>query len=106
MQDCSSEKTQWATKKLRQFNELRNKINKQNKYFIKDTEILKRSKKIAGPENSIKEMKNELINLGYRADQMEERICDIEDRNLEMIWKEGFENLKKNTMRTPSVRAI
>lgn len=30
-------------------------------------------------------MKNEIASSGSKADQMEERISDIEDRNLEMI---------------------
>ena len=38
--------------------------------------------------NSIKEIKNELAITGNRADQMEERINDTEDRNLETIQKE------------------
>ena len=33
-------------------------------------------------------MKNELESTGNRADQMEERICKLEDRNLEMIQEE------------------
>lgn len=33
-------------------------------------------------------MKNELVSLGNKADQMEERISDIEDRNLEMTQGE------------------
>ena len=36
----------------------------------------------------IKERKNELQSLGNRADQMEERIRDIKDRNLEMTQME------------------
>ena len=40
-------------------------------------------------QNSIKEIENELVSTGNRADQMEERISDLKDRNLEMmhIWK-------------------
>lgn len=36
-------------------------------------------------KNSIKEMKNEPVSLGNRADQKEERISDIKYRNLEMM---------------------
>ena len=36
-------------------------------------------------KNLIKEMKNELASVGNRADQIGERISDIEDRNLEMM---------------------
>ena len=37
-------------------------------------------------------MKNEIASLGIRVDQMEERISDIEDRNLEMNQKEEERN--------------
>ena len=39
--------------------------------------------------NSVKEIKNEPLSFGNRIDQMEERISDIEDRNLEMTQREG-----------------
>ena len=38
-------------------------------------------------KNTLKEMKNEKASLGNRADQMEERIGDIKDRNPEIIQK-------------------
>ena len=39
-------------------------------------------------KNLIKEIKNELANIGNRADQIEESISDIKGRNLEMMHRE------------------
>ena len=39
-------------------------------------------------KNSIKEIKNELANTGNREDQMDERISEFGDRNLEMTERE------------------
>ena len=45
----------------RWFNELRNQVNQQNKYFIKETETLKKNQlKILEMKNSLKEMKMNL----------------------------------------------
>ena len=43
--------------------------------------------------NSIKETKNELMSIGNRANQMEERISGTEDRNLEMTQRERERDL-------------
>lgn len=40
-------------------------------------------------------MKNETVSLGNRADEMEERISDIEDRNLEMMQIEEERDLRE-----------
>ena len=39
-------------------------------------------------KNSIKEIKNELMSIEKRADQMVERISHIKDRKLEMMQRE------------------
>lgn len=36
----------------------------------------------------IKDMKNELVNLGNRAEQMGKKISNIKDRNLEIVQME------------------
>ena len=43
---------------------------------------------ILGMKNSIKEIKNELMSIENRADQMVERISHIKDRKLEMMQRE------------------
>lgn len=45
-------------------------------------------------KNSLKEMKDVIASLGYRADQMEKIISDIRDRNLEMTQKKEERNLR------------
>lgn len=85
----------------RQFNELRNKIKEQKEYFTKvqyKSETIKRNQtEILELKNSINEM-NELASLGNRADQIEERISDTEDRNIEMtlVEEERESKVKKN----------
>lgn len=75
-----------ARKLDREFNEFRNKINEQNKYFAKEIENFKKNQiEILELKNSIKEMKNEIVHLGNRADQMQERSSDVKDRNMEMM---------------------
>lgn len=68
----------------KQFNELRNKINELKEWLAKKIEI---------PEvkNSAHKMKNALKSIGDRADQMEKRIGELENRNLEMIQVEERE---------------
>ena len=73
----------------RQFNELRNKTNKQNEYFTKEIETLKKNQiEILEMKNSIKEIKNEVKTIGNRAEQIEEIISDIKDRNLGIRQRE------------------
>ena len=106
---------QQSTRKLRgEVSELRHNINKQKEYFTKPIKLLKKQtmrevlglipsiptkkKKKRKPtkkkrteilelKNSIHEVKNELASLGNGADQMEERISDVEHINLEIIAK-------------------
>ena len=74
----------------RQFSKLQNQINKQNEYFTKDFKTLKKNQiEILEMKDSVKEIKNELASTGNRADQMQERISCIQDRNLEMTQREG-----------------
>ena len=62
----------------RDFNELRNKINKQKAHLTRKMNTLKKNQReILEKKNSIKEMKNKLASLGNRAVQMEKRISDI-----------------------------
>ena len=73
----------------RQFQDLINKIDKQNEYFSNETETLKKNQiELLEMKNTLKETKNEIGSLGNRAGQMEKRISDIEDKNLEMTQKE------------------
>lgn len=58
-------------------------------------------------------MKNEIANLGNRVEQMEERISDIKDRNLEMTQMEEEKDLRVKEIKelyknflSPSERAI
>lgn len=62
---------------------LTNKTNEQNEYFTKEIEtIQKNHTHFLELESSINKMKNQLVSLGNRTDQMEERTSDIEDINL------------------------
>ena len=94
IQDCSYEKklNKMQRNTNRWFNELRNQVNQQNKYFIKETETLKKNQiEVLEIKNSIKEINNKLASIGNRVDQMEERTSDIKNRNLEMIQRENRE---------------
>ena len=44
-------------------------------------------------------MKNALESIGSREDHMEERICELEDRNLEIILIEEERELRANKMK-------
>ena len=44
-------------------------------------------------KNSIKEIKNELVNTGNRVDQMEKKNSDINGKNLEMVHREEKRDL-------------
>lgn len=73
----------------KQFNKIRNKINKYHECFTKWITFKKINKETKHQEilelkYSVKEIKNELVILGNRADHMEQRTADIKDRNLEM----------------------
>lgn len=67
-----------------QFNKLRKKkINEQHKYWTKKIKILSKYQvyqvELLEQNNLIREIKNEIAYLGYRADKMKERTSDIED---------------------------
>ena len=66
----------------RQFHEFRNKIHEQRGYFAK-IRILKKNQ-ILELKNLINESNNEIVSIGNRADYMEERIVELEDRNLKI----------------------
>lgn len=69
----------------RQFNEHKNKINEQKKYFTKEIEILKKNQKKILKLKKVYEMKTALESNGNKANRIEERISNLESRNLEMI---------------------
>ena len=79
----------------------------------RDWNIKKEQNRYSGDKkkkNSIKGIKIGLACVGNRADQMEDRISDIEDRNLEMMLREEerLEHKKMNKLSenylTPSVK--
>ncbi|KAF6357110.1 hypothetical protein mRhiFer1_010033 [Rhinolophus ferrumequinum] len=79
----------------RQFNELRNTIKEQYEHFTKKIELLKKNQiQFLEIKNLKEEMKNEIASLGSRVDQMEERLSDIEDRNLKMTRMEDERDLR------------
>lgn len=67
-------KTQRAARKHRQLSELRKQINKQNEYFTKKIETFEKNQTEILEKNSLKEIKNELVSIGNRADQKEEEL--------------------------------
>ena len=79
----------------RQFSELRNKINDQKEYFTEDIETLRKNQEeILELKNSINNIKNALESTGNTSDHMEERISELEDRNLEMMQVEEGRELR------------
>ena len=48
-------------------------------------------------KHSIKEIRNELLDIGNRANRMEGKISDIEDRNLEIMQREEERDLSIKT---------
>lgn len=102
-------KTQLDTRKLR------DNIKEQKEYFTRETESIKQNQtEIPQLKTSINEMMNEQASLGYRADQMEERIHNTEDGNLEMTQVEEEKEPKINqsinenylTVRKSSIRIM
>ena len=67
----------------RQVSDLRNKTHEQRGYFAKEIRILKKNQ-ILELKNLINESNNEIVSTGNRADYMEERIVELEDRNLKI----------------------
>ena len=59
-------------------------MNKKNTLSKNPETLIKNQIEILEVKNSTKAIKNELVSTGNTADQMEERISDTEDRNLEM----------------------
>lgn len=85
IQSSCPEEIQWAKRKFRTFNELRNKSH-EKEYFIKEIENLKKNQKeVLELKNSINAMRNALTSIVNRADHKEEGIIELKDRNLEMI---------------------
>lgn len=73
----------------RQFNEVRNKISEQKEYFANQTETLKMNQtEILELRNTINKMKNVLESIVNAADDMEDSISKLKDRNLETIQVE------------------
>ena len=64
---------------------MNSKINVQKEFFTKDIKIIKINQQILEPKKSMNEKKNSLESICNRADQMEKRIRDLEDVNVEMI---------------------
>ena len=62
----------------RHYDDLRNKINKWKGYFTKEIETLEL-------KNSINKMKNAIEIVGNRAEQVEERISELEGTKVEGI---------------------
>uniref|UniRef100_A0A9L0SGW0 L1 transposable element RRM domain-containing protein n=1 Tax=Equus caballus TaxID=9796 RepID=A0A9L0SGW0_HORSE len=104
----------------RQFNKLRNKINEQKEYFTKEINTLRKKKKqteILEMKNTISKMKSNVESIKNIADHMEERISELEDRNLEMIHMEEERELRffkneeilqeiSNSIRKSNIRII
>ena len=68
--------------------------NKQNECITKQIESLKKNRtEILEMKNSVKQINNELLSSGNRADQMVEIIIYMEDRNLEMMLRENEKDL-------------
>ena len=67
-----------------QYNDLRNKTNEQKEYFTNEIGIVKKNK-ILKLKNSVNEMKTTLESTGNKVDRMEERICELEDGDIEMF---------------------
>lgn len=70
----------------RQYSDFRNKMNQQKEYFTKHIELLKKK------DTEILELKNALESIENRAEQAEERISELGDRNLETIQVKKREN--------------
>lgn len=69
------------------------KLNNRKNTFTKEIEVLKENQ-ILELKTSINEMENSLESFGNKADQMEDRISDLEARNLEMIQVEEGRELR------------
>lgn len=69
----------------RQLSELRNKIIAQVEYFTEEIETIKKNQTELLTWRC---MRNALENIGNREDEMEERIGEFKDRNLEMTGEE------------------
>ena len=78
-----------------QYSDFSNQTNKQKACFIKEAEIPKQNQTgILELKDWINERKDALEHTGNRADQKEERISKLKDRNIEMIQVEEERELK------------
>ena len=77
---------------FRQFDELKIKLMRKRNTSAKRMKLLKKKAEILDMKNIINEIKKNLESLKNRADIMDERISDLEDRNIEMLQGEGGEN--------------
>lgn len=60
--------------------EFRNRINNQKEYFTKEIEAFEKNQiEILQIKNTLKETKNELVNLENTDDQMKKTVSDTED---------------------------
>ena len=62
---------------------------------------MKLKKKVLEIKNSIKKVKTELASIENRADQMEERISDIKDSDLEMMQRKEDRDLGIKKVQEP-----
>ena len=80
-------------KSYQQIQELKQQLDEQKEFFSKEIETLKRNQiELLEMKNTWQDMKNEIASLGNRDDEKEERISDIEDRNLGINQKEEERN--------------
>lgn len=70
-------------------------MNEQNKYITKKIEIIKKHQtETRELKNLMNEMKNALKSIGNGANQEEERINELEDKNIEVIQVEEERELR------------
>ena len=98
IQDGTSEKAQWVLKRVIS---LLSGIAKTTAWAEQgDWDPQKEPKRTSGDEDTLPELKNEIASLRDRVDQMEKRISDAEDKNLEINQKEEKRNWRmKNNER-------
>lgn len=70
-------------------------MNEQNKYVTKKIEMIRKHQtETLELKNLMNEMKNTLESIGNGANQEEERINELEDRNIEVIQVEEERGLR------------
>lgn len=65
-----------------------NKINEQE-FFTKQTEIINKNQTNSGPEEFNKWDEDAIESICSRTEHMEEKISDLEDRNIEITTEEA-----------------